>query len=340
MKQKITLKSLGKELGVSVSTVSKALNNSPEISEETRERVQKLARLYNYRPNAIATNLRSSSSKAIAVIVPDLTNGFFAQTLEGMEEMARSEGYKLITCISHEESSREDDYLQMFSNGGVDGFLVAISEQRQRKNETEIYDTLVDEGMPIVMFDRVLEDVDCDKIVIDDRKSGSRVVEFLFQRGARKFIIASTIGDLSVAKLREQGIRQRTSLIEKAIIDTIYGEDTADLFEQLSQHLKTKPADAIIALDQIAGLTALNAARDCNLQVPEDIQVVGYSDGQIAQNTLPRLTVVDQHAKEIGRKAVLRMINLIRSQDEVQVTRVHTVRSEIIERESTKDLKS
>ena len=335
MKQKVTLQSLAKQLGVSVSTVSKALNNSAEISDETRQRVQNLAKERNYRPNAIATNLRNKSSMAIAVIVPDLTNGFFAEAVEGMEEMARSEGYKLITCISKDDPTREDDYIHMFNNGGVDGFIIAVSEGRQRQGNIDIFEELIEDGIPLVMFDRVLDDIECDKIVIDDRKSGKRVVEFLLERKAKNLIIATTIGDLSVAKYREQGMRQRASVIEGAQVHTVQAASTDELQKSLVERLDINPAQAIVALDQLAGLAALNAVRHAGKRVPEDIQVISYADGSIARNTLPKLTVVDQHAQEIGRKAVVRMLNLMRSKDDLQITRTHTIRSTIVERDST-----
>lgn len=336
MKQKITLKSLARELGYSVSTVSKALNNSPEISQSTKEEVQKLAKSYKYRPNAIATNLRNKSSKTLAVILPDVSNGFFAAALDGMEEMAHSKGYRLITCISHEKADREEEYIQMFSNGGVDGYIVAVSEEIQQQNRKAVYEQLLEDGIPLVMFDRVLEDIDCDKIVIDDQKSGMRAFRFLKERGADHIVIASCISELSVGKMREQGIREEASRSKNSQIITIQSENAETLQEDLVRHIETNEVDAIIALDQLAGVTSINAARLSEATIPDQLQIISYSDGVMVQNTLPKLTVVDQHAYEIGRKAIQRVLSSIQSTDEVGITDLQTIRAQIIERGTTR----
>ena len=132
MKSKATLKQIAKELGVSVSTVSKALNGSPEISEPTKQRVQEYAKLKNYKPNVIGLNLKNRRTRTIGVIIPNILNSFFAKVFSGIEKVADEKGYKVITCISNESLEKEINALEMLSNGTIDGFILSISEESQK----------------------------------------------------------------------------------------------------------------------------------------------------------------------------------------------------------------
>ena len=132
MKSKATLKQIAKELGVSVSTVSKALNGSPEISEPTKQRVQEYAKLKNYKPNVIGLNLKNRRTKTIGVIIPNILNSFFAKVFSGIEKVADEKGYKVITCISNESLEKEINALEMLSNGTIDGFILSIAEESQK----------------------------------------------------------------------------------------------------------------------------------------------------------------------------------------------------------------
>ena len=205
MRSKATLKQIAKELGVSVSTVSKALNGSPEISEPTKQRVQEYAKLKNYKPNVIGLNLKNRRTKTIGVIIPNILNSFFAKVFSGIEKVADEKGYKVITCISNESSEKEINALEMLSNGTIDGFILSIAEESQKLQKFDHFTTIINEGTPIVMFDRIADEVNCDKVIVDDFESAVNATEHLIKTGCKKIALLSAIDNLSVGKLRAQG---------------------------------------------------------------------------------------------------------------------------------------
>src|SRR6476620_3454695 len=150
MKLKATLKQIAKELHVSVSTVSKALNDSPEISEQTKTKVQEYAKLKNYKPNVIGLNLKNRKTKTIGVIIPNILNSFFAKVFTGIEKVADEKGYNVITCISNESLDKEMHTLDMLSNGTIDGFILSVSEEAQKLGEFGHFKDIISGGTPIV----------------------------------------------------------------------------------------------------------------------------------------------------------------------------------------------
>ena len=168
MKAKATLKQIAKELNVSVSTVSKALNDSPEISEQTKTKIKEYAKLKNYKPNVIGLNLKNRKTKTIGVIIPNILNSFFAKVFSGIEKVADAKGYNVIMCISNESLEKEAHTLEMLSNGTIDGFILSVSEEAQKQNNYDHFKEIINDGTPIVMFDRIADGIDCDKVIVDD----------------------------------------------------------------------------------------------------------------------------------------------------------------------------
>ncbi|MGI9553230.1 MAG: LacI family DNA-binding transcriptional regulator, partial [Aurantibacter sp.] len=155
MKRKITLKQIARELDVSISTVSKALKNSPEIGRDTKEKVQAFAKLYNYRPNNVAISLQNKRTKNIGVIIPDIVHHFFTTVFRGIEKYANDRGYNVIVCVSDESFDKEVINMEMLSHGSVDGFIMSLSAGTQQKNDFNHIKEIQDQGIPIVLFDRV-----------------------------------------------------------------------------------------------------------------------------------------------------------------------------------------
>ena len=232
MKAKATLKQIAKELGVSVSTVSKALNDSPEISEPTKVKIQEYAKLKNYKPNMIGLNLKNRSTRTIGVIIPNILNQFFAKVFTGIEKVADEKGYKVITCISNESLEKEINALEMLSNGTIDGFILSISEEAQKLQQYDHFKSIISEGTPIVMFDRIAEEVNCDKVVVDDFDSAIDATNHLIKTGCKKIALFSSIDNLSVGKLRAKGFYQAIEAKGlKADEDLIVLAETADDFD-------------------------------------------------------------------------------------------------------------
>jgi len=203
--KRLTIKDIAKEFNVSISTVSKALNDSYEISVSTKEKIQKFAKENNYKPNFNALSLKNRQTKTIGIIIPNMLNYFFAQVFNGIEKVANEKGYKIISCISNESHTKEVETMEMLSNGSIDGFILSMAEETVLKNNFKHFDEILQNGTPIVMFDRVAESINCDKVITDDFKGASKTVKYLAKSGSKNIAFISTISNLKVGKKRHQG---------------------------------------------------------------------------------------------------------------------------------------
>ncbi|MGB0280350.1 MAG: LacI family DNA-binding transcriptional regulator, partial [Flavobacteriaceae bacterium] len=168
MKKKITIKQLAAELGVSVSTVSKSLHDSPEISKETREKVKAFAKLYNYRPNNIALSLKNKKTKTIGVIIPEVVHHFFAMVVKGVEQVAMERGYNVVISLSNESFEKEVINMETFADSLIGGFILSLSKETLQKQDYHHIHQTIEEGMPVVLFDRTVPEINCDKVIVND----------------------------------------------------------------------------------------------------------------------------------------------------------------------------
>lgn len=331
-KNKVTLSALADILGLSISTISKSLKNSHEISDETKELVIATAKKMGYK----GAMEDPRAHKIIAVVIPDIINGFFAQALTGIEQMATENDYKIITCLSNESLEKETAYLEVLDNQYIDGFIIAVAEETQIKSSYAHLQKVIDKGIPLVMFDRVVDELECDKIVNDDSLSAARSVKFLVDKGDRAICVVSTISNLSVGRLREEGIRNKIKEYDDVLLNFITSSNENQFEKRIEDALRYDGIDSVIALDQMAGIITLNKARELGIAIPEDLQIICYSNGLLSEYSFPKMTVIDQHAAELGKKTFIRLKNLINIEDEVQVTRIHTLKTSLIERGTTR----
>lgn len=337
---KATLKQIAKELNVSVSTVSKALNDSPEISEQTKTKIKEYAKLKNYKPNIIGLNLKNRKTKTIGVIIPDILNSFFAKVFSGIEKYAEENGYNVIMCISNESIEKEIHALDMLSNGTIDGFILSISEEAQKLNEFNHFKEIINNGTPIVMFDRIADEVVCDKVIVDDFDSAMHATKHLLNLGCKNIALFSTIDNLSVGKLRVKGfydaIENKGNINENLILLT----DSAEDFDvKVSNFFENNIVDAIFALDEHASAMALNIGRKQGVKIPDELSIIGFADGILASRRLsPSLTTLSQHGPEIGEMATKLLINRLESKEENLPFETVIIKTELKERESTKKL--
>ena len=340
MKEKATLKQIAKELNVSVSTVSKALNDSSEISVPTKIKIKEYAKLKNYKPNIIGLNLKNRKTKTIGVIIPNILNSFFAKVFSGIEKVAESKGYNVITCISNESLEKEVNMLDMLSNGTIDGFILSVSEEAQKQNEFTHFKNIINEGTPIVMFDRVADEISCDKIIVDDFDSATNATQHLIDIGCKKIALFSSIDNLSVGKLRANGYfkaleNNDIKLDEKLVILT----DSADDFDSKASVLfKNQKIDGIFALDEHASVSAIKMGLKAKYKIPEELSVIGFADGVWSRRLTPSLSTVSQHGPEIGEAAANALINVLESRDEDYVFKTTVIKTELRQRESTRKL--
>ncbi|WP_295982970.1 LacI family DNA-binding transcriptional regulator [uncultured Algibacter sp.] len=332
----VTLKQLAKELNVSISTVSKALNNSEEIGEDTVRRVKELAKLYNYRPNKVALSLKNNKTRTIGVIIPNILNRFLAKVLFGIESEATKRGYNIITCISNESLQKEKESLQLLANGSVDGFILSVAKESQINNEVEHFKRTIKQGLPIVMFDRVAHDVLCDKVIVDDFDATYNATKSLIDEGRKHIAFVSNINDISVGKLRERGYNKailENGNLEPLVLKIKNKDDHQKKIKSLFK--KNKTIDAIVAADSSSGIIAINTAVSFGLKVPKDISVIGFASKSDSNHTLPKLTTIRQHAKAIGAHAAELLIKRIENDGLEEDVKTKIVKTSLVKNEST-----
>ena len=341
MKAKATLKQIAKELNVSVSTVSKALNDSPEISEQTKTRIKEYAKLKNYKPNVIGLNLKNRKTKTIGVIIPNILNSFFAKVFSGIEKMADEKGYNVIMCISNESLEKEAHTLEMLSNGTIDGFILSISEEAQKLHEYNHFKEIINEGVPIVMFDRIAEEVDCDKVVVDDFDSALNATQHLINTGCKNIALFSSIDNLSIGKLRLDGylqaLKNNNIAVNPNLIVRTDSED--DLKDKIEQVFDNNTIDGIFALDENDSVAALRIGLKKGYKIPEELSIIGFADGILASRRLsPSLSTLSQYGVEIGEVAANVLINRLESKEENLPYETVVIKTQLRERESTRKL--
>ncbi|MEO1029772.1 MAG: LacI family DNA-binding transcriptional regulator [Bacteroidota bacterium] len=348
MKRKITLKQIAKELDVSISTVSKALRNSPEISDDTKQKVQAFAKLYNYRPNNIALSLKNRKTNTIGIIIPEIVHHFFSKVIRGVELVANNRGYNVIVGLSNESFSREVINMEMLANGSIDGFILSISKETQQLQDFHHFNETMSQGMPIVMFDRVVSEIKCDKVIVDDLNGAKNAVEKLVHNGCKSIALITTKDYVSVGKLRTQGYLealQDHKIVPKAelilkIDDALDFESHLDTLEQEIEQLfkSNKAIDGVFAVNELYALSAMKVARKLGLKIPDDIQVIGFTDGVLSKHATPSLTTVSQHAQQMGERAADLLIDKLENEIDTEEEEFQTIiiATDLVERESTK----
>lgn len=336
-KKQITLKHIARELDVSISTVSKALKNSEEISRDTKEKVQAFAKLYNYKPNNIAVSLKNKRTKNIGVIIPDIVHHFFTTVVRGIENYANSKGYNVIVCLSDESFDKEVINMEMLANGSIDGFILSLSAGTQEKQDYNHLREVTDQGIPMVLFDRVAHDVDCDKVVIDDQLGAYMATKKLIDEGRRRIALLTTYDFFSVSRERNKGY-------EKALMDhgITYDDNFVlklpfmDIDEKtIGDFLATVNADAILSVNEVFGVYALRMLHNRGIKIPKEVSIIGFTDGLLSRYAYPSITSVAQHGDKMGESAAKMLIERIENDEEHITYFTKTIEPTLVEREST-----
>ncbi|GAA0873275.1 LacI family DNA-binding transcriptional regulator [Gangjinia marincola] len=312
-KPTMTLKQLAGILNVSVSTISKALNDSPEISDATRARVKEVAHFYNYQPNRIAQNLKSGKTNIIALIIPSLQNFFFNDVLNGIEEALRETQYHLMINLTNESSAKEAQLVETLSHGLVDGLIIAMAEETQKQQAFDHFSP----SKPIVFFDRIEENLnDFVNIKTNDAIAVENAVEYLMDKGRSTFALISTIHNLNVGKERKAGFVKAHNTHEKAIAHDLILESTKEnVSAQTLALLKENKVDGIIALDEESSIAAVQACKTLGIERNRDIDVIGYASQKLAENMTPQLSTIDQHGDRIGKESVQILLDILQLKD-------------------------
>lgn len=341
MKRKVTLKQIAKELDVSISTVSKSLRDSPEISEDTRQKVQAFAKLYNYKPNLIALSLKNKKTKTIGIIIPEIVHHFFATVISGIEHVANEHGYNVIVTLSDESFDKEVINMEMLANGSIDGFIMSLSKETQNKKDFHHIAEVINQGMPVVMFDRVTSDILCDKVIIDDNAAAFDAVQSLIANDFKKIALITTVDYVSVGKLRTDGyikaLRTNDRKVDEKLILRI--EDIDNCEELIEKLMAEQQPDAIFAVNELFAVTAIKAAKKLGLKVPEEVSVIGFTDGIISKYSSPSITTVSQNGIKMGGKAAKMLIERLESEEEEEEHyKTEVIETHLVVRESTPTL--
>ncbi len=313
----VTIKDIARELGISPSTVSRALKDHPDISPETKRLVNELADKLNYQPNIVALSLRQSKTNTIGVVIPEIVHFFFSTIISGIEDVAYSAGYNVILAQSNESQSREITDMKALFNSRVDGMLMSVSRETTNFDHIE---SIISKGVPIVFFDRVYNSPQASKIIVDDFTGAKDATIHLIEHGCKRIAHLEGPPNLEISKhrlngymeaLKEHNIAFNKDLVVSCPSGTIEEGRAAT---EILLALKNRP-DAIFATNDPAAMGAMQAIKACGLKIPKDIAVVGFSNWVFSSLLDPPLTSVDQPGFEMGQEAAKLLIRQIEKQD-------------------------
>lgn len=334
----MNLKELSKALNLSISTVSKALRESPEISAATKKKVIKKAMELNYHANPFASNLRNQKSKTIAVIIPAIDNTFFSLAINGAESFAQGMDYHVLIYQTHEELKREIAITKHLQNGRVDGIMVSLTSQTK---DVTHFDELKNKGIPLVFFDRVIENIDVPKVTTDDYNSAFMGTEHLISKGCKKIAFLAFSKILLISNNRLQGyldalkkhhIKKDNKLIVSCGNDK---KSNKKIIKKLL--LSANKPDALLSCVEELAICSYEICEEIKMKIPRDIKIISYSNLQTAAILNPALTTITQPAYEIGREAASVLFKLIERKENNTIHKNTILKSTLIIRNSTKD---
>ena len=339
MYEAITIKDIAKALGLSTSTVSRALRGSHEISSDTKKLVIEYAEQFNYRPNPIALSLKERRSRSIGVVVCEIANNFFSQAINGIESVAYNRGYHVIISQSHESYEREIVNVEHLASRSVDGLLVSLSTET---NHIEHFKNLHDKGFPIVFFDRITDEIETHKVVTDNYKGAYDATQHLIDAGYTKIAHLTSSAHLSIsierlngykAALTNNGIPVNESYIKYCDHGGMIYAELEDAVKSLV-HIKDRP-DAIFSAGDRLTVSCLTALKSIGLKIPDDMAIVGFSNSALVELLNPSLTAVLQPAFEMGQVATELLIKLIESKRPVTEFEKVVLHTELFIRDSS-----
>lgn len=331
----ISINDIARALGISPSTVSRALKDHPDISTETKKQVQAYAEKVNYRPNALALSLKRQRSNTLGLIIPEIIHHFFSTVISGIESVAYAKGYRVIICQSNEDYKREVMNSQALLDNRVDGVLASVSKDSYDWGH---FKDLIDSGIPIVFFDRICEEVETDRVVSDDFEASHLATTHLIESGRRKILHLASPEHLRIGRLRREGYLK--ALSDKGITPDpafILNCDTrSDVQMQRDQILALAPTiDAIFSVNDFTAIAVIQLLQDNGYQIPEDISVAGFGNDPIASIVTPSLTTVEQKGFEMGQQAVEMLIRRLENPTAFIDFKTVTIGTSLVKRKST-----
>lgn len=335
----MTMKDIARELGISVATVSRALRDSPRISEGRRRMVQQYARDHNFSPNVLAESLRHSRvqpSHVIGVIVPEFTHYYFSSILTGIEEAAMARGYYIMVALSNEQYEREVRICEMFHRQKVCGVIVSQAKDTRRYDH---FQKLIDSQMPIVFYDRICTGIDASRVVVDDYMGAFTAVQHLIETGCRRIAFYGAPMQLEISKNRFNGYKD--ALLKRGLP---YDEHLVRICDNRQDAELITPdlfdgdyyPDAFFAVNDDTAIGILYTVKRMGLRVPEDISICGFTNGQRAVACDPMLTTVEQRGQRVGEEAAEILIDKVEGHLPMDSVEKRIVRTRLIIRGTTR----
>jgi LacI family transcriptional regulator len=333
----ININELAKQLNLSKSTVSKALRDSYEISQETKKKVLELAQQLQYIPNPYASSLRRKKSNTIGVVIPEVADSFFSNAIKGIESVARDKGYHVLVYLTYESYEREKAILKDFGSGRVDGVLMSVSSETP---DTSHVKEAMEKKIPLVFFDRVVEGMNTAKIITDDFESSYEATNHLIRKGCKRIAYLSISKHLNIINKRMEGYQKALSDNDIKCLDCDVVEcsnDNSKNYELLKNLLSVKNhPDGIIASVEKLTTPVYLACKDLKLGIPKKVKVISFSNLDTALILDPPLTTIRQPAFEMGKAAATILFKAIEKKSFQLRSEKIVIASELVERESTK----
>jgi len=331
-----SINDIAKALGVSASTVSRALRDHPDISEATRERIKAFAVKVNYRPNALALSLKNQVSNTIGIVVPEIVHHFFSSIISGIEDIAYSKGYRVMICQSNEDFRREQMNLQALVDHRVDGLLVCMSKTTE---DISHFKSVFNSQTPMVFFDRVCKELATDRVITDDFNGARLITTHLIGTGCKRILHLGTQPQLDVGKGRLQGYKQALAdhniELDPGLI--LKCDTSQDVWHNEKKILEIAPhIDGIFAVNDSTAIAVMHVLMDNGFMVPDQISVAGFGDDPVANMVNPTLTTLEQQGYQMGQEAMNLLLERLSSKDLFIPPRIRVFQPELKTRRSTK----
>lgn len=339
-KREATIRDIAIKLNISVSTVSRAIRDMPEVKKETRNLVLEMAKKLDYEPNKIAQGLRIKKTNTIGVIVPAVTLHFFSSVISGIQETANKLGYNVMFCQSNESFETEKANIHTLLSSRVDGLLISLSRET---NTMDHLTSLQKKNIPLVLFDRVFDEASTSKVMVDDYEGAYNAVQYLLKSGCKKIAYLGGPKNLSISIQRHKGYE--AALRDNKIIpdpNLIYNcehldEDSSSNTEKLLS--QKNPPDAIFCFNDPIAIFCMQTIKKMGFSIPDQVSVIGFSNQPISAVIEPSLTTVSQPSYEMGKAATKLIIDQIESKEDVR-EEVKILKTSLIIRNSTRKIKA
>lgn len=333
----VTIKDIARELKISPSTVSRALKNHPDISQETKKAVMELANEMDYQPNIIALSLRKRKTNTIGVIIPKIVHHFFSTIISGLEDIAYAEGYNVIITQSDESYQREVDCVFTLVSSRVDGLFMSLSSET---TDYEHLQVLNKRNIPVIFLDRACDAIRSSKVLIDDHDGAMLATEHLIQEGCKKIIHFAAPDTMQIAKERRQGFldahtKHNLPTLAQAIV---YSDSLETGYESTKKLLAEKVEfDGIFAVNDETAIGAIKALKEVGKRIPEDVAVIGFGDNPVCEIVEPALSSIKQPGFEMGQIAAqvfMKQTALVDKKEEYE-TEIKILKTTIVPRASS-----